>query len=94
LFFLERYYSPRAFNLDELLFLAAHVIRNASHLAKDWIGGLAIAVCAENGTPEFIQRATLDEIWDKSRLLSANIEGALREPLLAIQRGKNQEMLT
>jgi hypothetical protein len=93
LFFLERYYAPRVFSLDELLLLAGHVICAASYLAKSSIDGLEIVVCTSKGTPEFIQIETLKAIWDKSKSLSADIERQLRKPLGNIRRGKGGAML-
>jgi 20S proteasome alpha/beta subunit len=93
LFFLERYYAPRVFSLDDLLLLAGHVICTASYLAKDSIDGLEIATCTKNGTPEFIQIGTLKAIWDKSKSLSADIERQLRKPIRGIRRGKDHAML-
>jgi 20S proteasome alpha/beta subunit len=93
IFFLERYYRPKTFSVDELLFLSGHVIRNASYLANDLIDGLEIATCTKKGTPRFIKAETLKEIWDKSKLLSADIERQLRKPLRAIRRDKNLAML-
>lgn len=93
LFFLERYYAPRALSLDELLLLVGYVIRSASYLAKDWISGIEIAVCTETGSPEFIQIETLNEIWRKSESLSADIEHKLSEPLSDIRRGKTRALL-
>jgi hypothetical protein len=90
LYFLERYFSPNRRTMDELVLLAAHVIRSAAHLAKDAIDGIEIATCKRGGTVEFIQRETTSEIEARSKLLSKEIETALYRSLSSVVRSQQR----
>jgi hypothetical protein len=93
LFFLERYYTPRTFSINELLLLAGHVIRTASDLAKDWVDGLEIAICTPKGNPEYVQLKTLKAIASKSDQLSDTIERTLRRQPSKVRRSQRRAML-